>query len=229
MLACCEMSRSGCSAIEISLRINGLSITMTSPNIISVEARANYELVVRWADGSTTTHDLSQTVNNKAWAAPLRDPATFGAVVIQDAGRGITWPPTDIEYSADGLWDDEHPRQAAPRWMSAEQFRGWLGEMAFTWDEAAEALGVSRRTIGYYSNGEQEIPKAIWLSCMHIAAERSRANAMLKRLVTHNVNGTVSFFQIVSAQQTATGYEDRAVRELQGGTAAGRMSALAVA
>jgi hypothetical protein len=35
-----------------------------------------------------------------------------------------------------------------------------------TFDAAAEALGISRRMLAYYRNGEKPIPKHIWLACL---------------------------------------------------------------
>jgi predicted transcriptional regulator len=32
-------------------------------------------------------------------------------------------------------------------------------------NKAAEALGISRRMVAYYSNGEKAVPKAILLAC----------------------------------------------------------------
>ena len=42
---------------------------------------------------------------------------------------------------------------------------------------AAEALGLSRRTIAYYSNGERKIPKAILLACTGWEARQNLAKA----------------------------------------------------
>ena len=35
-----------------------------------------------------------------------------------------------------------------------------------TLDSAAEALGISRRMLVYYRNGDKSIPKHIWLACL---------------------------------------------------------------
>ena len=146
---------------------------MASPAIVAGKARSDQKLASRWADASTSLHDLSGLVAAKDWAAPLKSARRFARVQVAEGGREIAWPGLGIELSAEGLWEDVHPRTSRESpWMSLEDFRGWLEGMGLTWDGAAEALGLSRRTVGYYSSGRQEVPKAVWLACMHLATRR---------------------------------------------------------
>jgi transcriptional regulator with XRE-family HTH domain len=48
--------------------------------------------------------------------------------------------------------------------MPAEAFRAWMARHGLTRDRAAEALGLSRRTVGYYLSGEQPVPKTVMLA-----------------------------------------------------------------
>lgn len=171
---------------------------MTSPNISRLNVGDNFRLLLEWADGTRSEHDLSQIVNGKAWAEALRDPAMFARAELKFDGREIAWPGTDIEFSADGLWEDRNPRAAA-QWMSAGEFRTWLAEMRFNWHQAADALGISRRSIAYYSKGDQPIPKTVWLSCMQLASAVRRslpqfldANQPIIS-VTNNVDAIISW------------------------------------
>ena len=50
--------------------------------------------------------------------------------------------------------------------MSAAAFRGWVERHGFTLDRAAEALGLSRRTIAYYLSGAQAIPRTVMLATL---------------------------------------------------------------
>lgn len=61
--------------------------------------------------------------------------------------------------------------------MTPEQFKSWRTEMKLTQDQAAEALGISKATIGNYDNGVRRedgravvIPKAIALACAALTA-----------------------------------------------------------
>ncbi|MFT3804719.1 MAG: helix-turn-helix transcriptional regulator [Burkholderiaceae bacterium] len=44
-------------------------------------------------------------------------------------------------------------------------FLEWRLRHALSLSKAADALGVSRRMIAYYSSGEKKVPKAILLAC----------------------------------------------------------------
>jgi hypothetical protein len=113
-------------------------------------------------------------VAGQHWAAALRDPEVFRAACFQDDGWQIVWPGTDAALSAQGLWDDAHPGPAAATWMSAAELGSWLREMGWSFAQGAEALGVSKRMLKYYTAGTHAIPKTVWLACMHLAAERTR-------------------------------------------------------
>jgi predicted transcriptional regulator len=67
-----------------------------------------------------------------------------------------------VDFEAPQLrrWADEQ----AGRTMAAEAFRGWMDGHALSLDTAAEALGLSRRTIAYYRSGEQPVPKTVMLA-----------------------------------------------------------------
>ncbi len=48
--------------------------------------------------------------------------------------------------------------------MTAEAFRRWREAHAYSLDAAAAALGLSRRTIAYYEQGEKPIPRVVALA-----------------------------------------------------------------
>lgn len=148
---------------------------MTNPRIVSVVAERPYHLRVQWDNGAITSHDFASAVATKRWATALRGADVFSRVVVLERGLEIGWRGTDIQLSADGLWEDIHPRAPVAKWMSPDEFRSWQYEMGWSWDQTAHQLDISRRTIGYYLDGSQEIPKAIWLACMHLVSQRRRA------------------------------------------------------
>ena len=47
----------------------------------------------------------------------------------------------------------------------ARQFLEWRLSNALSLARAAEELGLSRRTVAYYSNGTRAVPKTILLAC----------------------------------------------------------------
>ena len=48
--------------------------------------------------------------------------------------------------------------------MPAPTFRAWMDRHALTPDRAAEAPGLSRRTVAYCLSGEQPVPKTAMLA-----------------------------------------------------------------
>jgi hypothetical protein len=148
---------------------------MSTPRIAGIEVQSPMTLLIQWRDGTRTQHDVSARISGEAWAAPLRDPAAFRAAKIEDAGLQIVWPGTDVALSAQGLWEDTHPRNAKAQWMTPEEFVAWMREMDFSFARAADALDTSPRMLKYYAAGTHVIPKIVWLACMHLVAEQSRS------------------------------------------------------
>src|SRR6266853_303879 len=62
-----------------------------------------------------------------------------------------------IDMAADTLWRLAQEQSGAT--MSADAFRSWRQKKAYTLDEAAKALGISRRMIAYYDQGDKPIPR----------------------------------------------------------------------
>jgi len=57
--------------------------------------------------------------------------------------------------------------------MSAEAFRQWREGHAFTLETAARALGVSRRMLSYYEQGQKPVPRTIALATRGLDAENA--------------------------------------------------------
>ena len=53
--------------------------------------------------------------------------------------------------------------------MSPEQFKAWRKHMGFSQQEAAEALGASRRALQNYEKSEEAMPRTIELACAALA------------------------------------------------------------
>ena len=154
---------------------------MGTPRIARVEVQTPLTLLIHWRDGTRTQHDVSAHIMGEAWAAPLRDPAMFRAVQVADAGLQIVWPGTDIAFSAQGFWEDAHPRGTSAKWMTPGDFVAWMREMGFSFARAADALDTSPRMLKYYAAGTHAIPKTVWLACMHLASEQARHRRKEKR------------------------------------------------
>jgi hypothetical protein len=135
---------------------------MTIGRIQSATPAGPANLSVTFDDGFHATLDFAAIIRKHANLAPLADEDAFQGARVSDDGWSVEWPGCGIDFGAPQLrrWADEQ----SGRTMSAEAFREWIQRNTLTLDGAAEALGLSRRTIAYYLSGEQPIPRAVMLA-----------------------------------------------------------------
>ena len=128
--------------------------------ITSVEAQGATQLALTWSDGVKARVDLANILKDRAFAA-LRNPAEFAQVRVDEWGHSVEWP-SGAELSAETLW---LWTLSATGHEDARAFLEWRLRHGLSLSKAAEALGVSRRMVAYYSNGEKAVPKSIQLAC----------------------------------------------------------------
>jgi DNA-binding XRE family transcriptional regulator len=141
----------------------------TLPRIVSVRAEARPLTVrIRWNTDDDTLIDLSGIIDSFRTYAPLRhNPALFRQVRVGEYGADIVWS-DDLDMSNDTLWRLAQEQSGAT--MSAADFRRWREAQAYTLDGAAKALGLSRRMIAYYENGDRPIPRVVALATRALEA-----------------------------------------------------------
>jgi hypothetical protein len=100
-------------------------------------------------------------------------------VRVQDGGYAIGWRGTGIDFAADALWYEAHPKQLpfADEVTTADDCRGWMHEHGFWLSSAAHVLGLSRRSVAYYASGGRRIPRVVFLACMALSAISRRSAA----------------------------------------------------
>jgi hypothetical protein len=137
-------------------------------SIVSAKAKPPATLLLRWSDGTKATinfgnvlgKDLGKFGHKRGFRA-LRDEAEFAQVKLGEWGHSLAWP-SGAELSAQTLWLET---LSANGQDDTRAFLEWRLRHALSLTKAAEALGLSRRMIAYYSNGEKPVPKAILLAC----------------------------------------------------------------
>ncbi len=137
-----------------------MNITDKTRTIESAEAIGPSSLHLSWSDGTEADLDLAATLKNRAFAT-LRDPDAFALVEVAEWGHGLSWP-SGAEMGADALWLET---LSATGHEDVRAFLEWRIRHALSLSKAADALGVSRRMVAYYSNGEKKVPKPILLAC----------------------------------------------------------------
>jgi len=131
------------------------------PRIERVRALENSRLSLRWVGGRQATVDLSRDLARYKSLAPLREAAEFRQAAVGEGGHSVAWP-SGVDIGADSLWRDS---LIALGRADAVTFSDWRMEHGLTLDQAAEALGLSRRMVAYYSSGDKPVPKTVLLAC----------------------------------------------------------------
>lgn len=134
--------------------------TEKTRTIAAVRATGPTSLHLSWSDGTAADLDLAAILADRAFAA-LRDRAEFAQVAPGDWGHSLAWP-SGAELGADALWLETLSATGHP---DVRTFLEWRLRHGLSLSKAAEALGVSRRMVAYYSNGEKKVPKPILLAC----------------------------------------------------------------
>lgn len=137
-----------------------MSSTDKTRTIEGVRATGPETLHLEWSGGTSVDLDLGTVLKDRAFAA-LRDPEEFARAEVGDWGHSLCWP-SGAEMGADTLWLET---LVATGHDDARAFLEWRTRHGLSLSKAADALGISRRMIAYYSNGEKKLPKPILLAC----------------------------------------------------------------
>jgi hypothetical protein len=134
---------------------------MSIGKLTSLAVIADQALSLEWDDGRSARVDLASVIAQRAALAPIANPEEFARAGLSPDGWSVEWP-AGIDFGAAQLrrWADEQAGEA----MAAPAFRAWMKSHGFTLDRAAEALGLSRRTVAYYLSGEQPVPRTVMLA-----------------------------------------------------------------
>jgi hypothetical protein len=130
--------------------------------IKSVTVKVLNTLTVTFGDGKELDVNLSKIIDSHPTLSLLKDLTVFNQAHIDTFGTGVRWT-EEIDLAGDNL-RAEAIEQAGG--ISHEQIWNWMYRNHLTLDTAAEALGISRRMVAYYRNGEKTVPKHIWLACL---------------------------------------------------------------
>ena len=130
----------------------------------AVAGEQPYTLHITWENGGDSLVDVSGLMTTFRLYAPLRDnPALFCQVRVGAYGTDVVWT-EDVDMSADTLWRLSLEQSGVT--MSGDAFHAWRVRKHYTLDEAARALGVSRRMVAYYDHGAKPIPRTVALATL---------------------------------------------------------------
>ena len=137
--------------------------TMRRPRLSSATQEMGYRLSLEFINGNEYVVDLEEDVRKLPGLRPLNDLAVFAAVQVSEGGWSVEWPAQDIQIGADTLWMVALVQNA----VSEDQrvFLRWRLRNGLSLSTAAEALGLTARTVSSYGTGARPIPKVVLLAC----------------------------------------------------------------
>lgn len=143
--------------------------------LTAVEALPDYCLRLTYADDQTFLVDLSERIRTTSFLAPLKEVALFAQAKVGFAGRSVDWIEDELDLGTDNL---RHLAVEQAGGIGHERIWSWLHDTGMTLEQAAEALGISRRMLIYYRDGEKPIPRSIWLACLGWDAVRPTGKSL---------------------------------------------------
>lgn len=138
--------------------------TMKRPRLESVEVISGYRLRLVFRDGSVFTVSLADAIDRLPGLKPLQNRSAFSkAQIIEDEGWTVEWPALDIQIGADTLWLDAQAQNATDE--NTRVFAQWRAQNGLTLAQAAQALGMTPRTMSAYGTGSRPVPRYVALAC----------------------------------------------------------------
>ncbi|WP_028620817.1 DUF2442 domain-containing protein [Pseudomonas sp. Ant30-3] len=139
-------------------------LPMKRPRLSAVEALPDYRLDLTFIDGQKLMLDLRRDLEAYSGLRPLLDEHAFETATLGDDGWSVEWPQQDIQIGADTLYLDALAQNAADE--NTRIFIDWRARTGLPLNHAAEALGVSARSITRYSSGREAVPRSLALACL---------------------------------------------------------------
>lgn len=143
---------------------------MTRPRLQAVRPLKNFRLKLTFIDGTVRELDFRPLFDESPGLEPLRDPEAFKQACIgEDQGWTVEWPELDIQIGADTLWLDAQAQSAPDE--NTRIFARWRARNGLSLPKAAEALGMTTRTMSAYGTGKRPVPRYIALAVKGWEAE----------------------------------------------------------
>lgn len=129
------------------------SITVEVPSLVTIV----------WRSAKQTKVNVSEYLNSPGYEL-LKDPNFFTTATVEEWGHGIEWSDGEIGIDADTLY--RLGKEQAGIAFPVTEFNEWMERNGLSLSAAANALGITRRTIVYYHGGHKPIPTYIKLACL---------------------------------------------------------------
>ncbi|MEB0042010.1 MULTISPECIES: DUF2442 domain-containing protein [unclassified Pseudomonas] len=137
---------------------------MKRPRLQAVQATRDNRLALTFIDGQHFILDLTADLADYPGLQPLTRDGAFVGAQLGDDGWTVEWPELDIQLGADTLYLDAQAQATTDE--NTRIFIGWRARTGLPLAQAAQALGVSARSISRYSNAREPTPRTLALACL---------------------------------------------------------------
>lgn len=149
--------------------------------LTAVTPLEGYRLRLTYADDCSLDVDLAEWIQTTKALAALKDATLFAQAKVGLGGWSVEWVEDELDLGSDNLRNLAIEQAGG---IGHERIWNWLHETGLTLEQGAEALGISRRMLIYYRDGEKPIPRHIWLACLGWEAVRPQGSRLPKNLPT---------------------------------------------
>jgi predicted DNA-binding transcriptional regulator AlpA len=132
---------------------------------IHLESARRLRLV--FADGADMWVDLHPIIERHPVLRPLLDDAVFRTARLGEWGASVVWGDSDSDGDLELAADNLRARAVEQAGGCSHEFIwNWMSRHRLTLDQAARALGLSRRMLAYYRSGQRPVPLTVALACL---------------------------------------------------------------
>ena len=155
--------------------------------LTAVKALASYTLRLTYADGEVFEVNLQPWITSTRALHPLKNAAQFAKAKRGLGCRSVDWAGAadgsaiELDLGADNLRNLAIEQAGG---IGHERIWNWLHDTGLTLEQAAVALGISRRMLIYYRDGEKPIPRSFWLACLGWEAVRPVGESLPQHIPT---------------------------------------------
>lgn len=116
---------------------------------------------VTYTDGREISVDMNDVISRYAAFAPFSDSAEFATVTVADWGWSLEWR-CGATLDADRVFELSLEQAGM---IENVEFRRWQDKNGLSLSAAAEAIGLTRRTVSQFRTGARPVSRTVALAC----------------------------------------------------------------
>ncbi len=147
---------------------------MKRPRFKAIEVLNDFKIRATFINDSVFTIDFKPFFEESPRLGKLLgNQAIFEkAAIVEGEGWTVEWSDLDIQIGADTLWLDAQAQNATDE--NTRIFATWRARNGLSLSQAANALGMTPRTMSAYGSGKRPVPRYIALACKGWELENSQ-------------------------------------------------------